>query len=33
MLLHLLEAVVVGVNQVERQRAGQGAVPPPWRHP
>lgn len=32
-LLHLLETMVVGVNQVERQRVGQGAVPPPWRHP
>lgn len=32
-LLHLLEAVVVSVNQVERQRTGQGAVPPSWRHP
>lgn len=32
-LLHLLETVVVGVNQVERQRIGQGAVSPSWRHP
>lgn len=32
-LLHLLEAMVVGVNQVERQRTGQGAVSPSWWHP
>lgn len=32
-LLHLLETVVVGVNQVERQRIGQGAVSPSWRDP
>lgn len=32
-LLHLLETVVVSVNQVERQRIGQGAVSPSRWHP
>lgn len=33
MLLHLLQAVVVGVDEVERQGHGERAVPPAWRHP
>lgn len=32
-LLHLLQAVVVGVDEVERQRHGERTVPPAWRHP
>ena len=32
-LLHLLQAVVVGVDEVERQGHGERAVPPAWRHP
>lgn len=32
-LLHLLEAMVVGVDEVERQGHGERAVPPAWRHP
>jgi hypothetical protein len=32
-LFHLLQAVIVRVDEVKRQRYGEWAVPPAWRHP
>lgn len=32
-LLHLLQAVVVRVDEVKWQGHGERAVPPAWRHP
>lgn len=31
--LHVLQAVVVGVDEVERQGRGERAAPPAWRRP
>lgn len=32
-LFHLLQAMIVRVDEVERQGYGERAVPPAWRHP
>lgn len=32
-LLHLLQAVIVRVDEVKGQRHGEWAVSPAWRHP
>lgn len=32
-LFHLLQAMIVRVDEVKRQRYSERAVPPAWRHP
>lgn len=32
-LLHLLQAMIIRVDEVKGQRLGERAVPPAWRHP